>query len=157
MMKFKGPAKVFDGEEEATDAIEKGLINEGDVVVIRYVGPKGGPGMRELHRVAGALKSVGKNVAVVTEGRFSGATGGLSVGYLGPEAAEKGEIGIVEDGDIIDIDIENKSINVELSAEEIENRKKDFIPKKRKGIAKLLDEYAKRVGPVSTGAVRIEN
>ena len=157
MMKFKGPAKVYDGEEEATNAIENGEISKGDVVVIRYVGPKGGPGMRELHRVAGALKSVGKNVAVVTEGRFSGATGGLSVGYLGPEAAENGEIGILKDGDIISIDIENKSINVELTDEEIENRKKNFTPKVTTGRAKLLDEYAKRVGPVSTGAVRIEN
>lgn len=155
MMKFTGPARVFDGEEQATDAIENGLIHEGDIVVIRYVGPKGGPGMRELHRVAGALKSIGEKVAVVTEGRFSGATGGLAIGYLGPESAEGGAIGILRDGDIIDIDIEKKSINAVLTDREIEKRLANFVPKNTTGKAKLLDEYAKRVGPVNNGAVRL--
>ncbi|HPI18513.1 MAG TPA: dihydroxy-acid dehydratase, partial [Mesotoga sp.] len=152
---FTGPARVFDGEEQATDAIENGLIHEGDIVVIRYVGPKGGPGMRELHRVAGALKSIGEKVAVVTEGRFSGATGGLAIGYLGPESAEGGAIGILRDGDIIDIDIEKKSINAVLTDREIEKRLANFVPKNTTGKAKLLDEYAKRVGPVNNGAVRL--
>ena len=155
MMKFTGPARVFDGEEQATDAIENGLIHEGDIVVIRYVGPKGGPGMRELHRVAGALKSIGEKVAVVTEGRFSGATGGLAIGYLGPESAEGGAIGILRDDDIIDIDIEKKSINAVLTDREIEKRLANFVPKNTTGKAKLLDEYAKRVGPVNNGAVRL--
>ncbi|RLL81404.1 hypothetical protein Y696_10855 [Mesotoga sp. H07pep.5.4] len=157
MMKFSGPAMVYDGEEEATEAIEKGKIKEGDIVVIRYVGPKGGPGMRELHRVAGALKSIGEKVAVVTEGRFSGATGGLAVGYLGPESAEGGAIGVVKDGDIIEIDIASRTINVLLPDEEIARRLSTFVPKKTTGRAKLLDEYARRVGPVNNGAVRIRD
>lgn len=157
MMKFSGPVRVFDGEEEATDAIERGSIREGDIVVIRYVGPKGGPGMRELHRVAGALKSVGEKVAVVTEGRFSGATGGLAVGYLGPESAEGGEIGVLRDGDILEINITEKTINARLSDSEIADRLSCFVPKSNTGRAKLLDEYARRVGPVNTGAVRLSD
>lgn len=154
MMKFTGPARVFDSEEETTAAIEQKMVKEGDVVVIRYVGPKGGPGMRELHRVAGALKNIGEKVAVVTEGRFSGATGGLAVGYLGPEAADGGEIGIIRDGDIITIDIEHSAINAALSPEEINMRMAGFKPKEKKIGSKLLQGYAKRVGPVNTGAVK---
>ena len=108
MSRFEGPAMVFDGEEAAAEAIEAGQVREGQVVVVRYEGPKGGPGMREMHRIAGALSRIGPKVALVTDGRYSGATGGLAVGYLSPEAAAGGELALLEQGDTVIIDVEKQ-------------------------------------------------
>lgn len=153
MMEFSGAAVVFNSEDEATEAIENNKVRDDSIVVIRYEGPKGGPGMREMHRISGALKRIGQKIAIITDGRFSGATGGLAIGYLSPEAAQGGEIGIIQNGDEITIDIKRKSLNVNLSDEEIKTRMKNYTPKKNKKTSKLLTEYAKRVGSTSTGAV----
>ena len=153
MMKFTGSVVVFNSEDEATEAIENNKVRDNSIIVIRYEGPKGGPGMREMHRISGALRRIGQKIAIITDGRFSGATGGLAIGYLSPEAARGGEIGIIQNGDEITIDIKKKSLSVNHSEEEIKTRKKNFAPKKNKKTSKLLIEYAKRVGSTSTGAV----
>ncbi|GMA99789.1 dihydroxy-acid dehydratase [Pelosinus sp. IPA-1] len=151
---FSGPAKVFDSEEECMDAIDNGGIVPGDVVVIRYEGPIGGPGMREMHRATEVIGKVG-NVAIVTDGRFSGASGGLSIGYLSPEAAEEGPIGIVQNGDRIDINIFERSIQLGIDDEELHYRRTNTKP-----IAKQEDEseFLKLYGLTTTssakGAVR---
>jgi dihydroxy-acid dehydratase len=153
MMSFAGPAVVFDSEEQATVAIEAGSIPEGSIVVIRYEGPKGGPGMREMHRIAGAF--VGRRVAIVTDGRFSGATGGLSIGYLSPEAAQGGEIACVQDGDEIAIDVEKRSIELRLEGEMIAKRMRTLPARSGKAVeTELLRDYARRVGSTFHGAVR---
>ena len=122
MLVHSGPAKVFDNEEDAVEAIRGGKIVAGDVVVIRYEGPKGGPGMREMLAPTAMIAGMGldKDVALITDGRFSGATRGASIGHVSPEAASGGTIGIIQDGDIIEIDIPNRKLNVKLSDEEIE-------------------------------------
>ena len=127
------PAKCFDGEEQAMLAISSGKIVKGDVGVIRYEGPKGGPGMREMLTPTSAIvgAGLGADVALITDGRFSGATRGAAIGHVCPEAAAGGVIGIVRDGDIIDIDINNSSINLRVPQEEIEKRLKEFKPKLR--------------------------
>jgi dihydroxy-acid dehydratase len=151
---FSGPAKVFNSEEDCMDAIDNGGIVPGDVVVIRYEGPIGGPGMREMHRATEVVGKVG-NVAIVTDGRFSGASGGLSIGYLSPEAAEEGPIGIVENEDIIDINIFERSIHLRIDDEELHCRRT-----KAKSIVKQEDEseFLKLYGLTTTssaqGAVR---
>lgn len=154
MMKHKGPAKVFDGEEEAIEAIRKGKIKSGDVVVIRYEGPKGGPGMREMLSPTSEIAGMGldKEVALITDGRFSGATRGASIGHVSPEAALGGTIAFVKDGDIIDIDIENNSIELLVSDEELEERRKDFAPK-LSNVSGYLRKYASMVTSANTGAV----
>ena len=130
MLVHSGPAKVFDNEEDAVEAIRGGKIVAGDVVVIRYEGPKGGPGMREMLAPTAMIAGMGldKDVALITDGRFSGATRGASIGHVSPEAASGGTIGIVQDGDIIEIDIPNRKLNVKLSDEEIEKRKSEKEP-----------------------------
>lgn len=140
MMKFTGPAIVFNSEEQATEAAEANKIVEGSVIVVRYEGPKGGPGMREMHRLAGAF--VGRKIAIVTDGRFYGATGGLSIGYLSPEAAQGGEIACVEDSDEISIDIEQRSIELNLDTETIKKRMQDLKPRKGQEGTRLLWTYA---------------
>lgn len=145
MTSISGPAVVFDGEEEATKAIEDGRVKSGDVVVVRYVGPKGAPGMPEMHRVAGALSGVGEKVAVVTDGRFSGATGGLAVGYITPEAAQGGPLGIVRNGDKIVIDIDRKRIDVAISAEEYARRMNALVPRSATPASKVLQDYAEKI------------
>ena len=124
MLVHEGPARVFDSEEDAIEAIFGGEIKAGDVVVIRYEGPKGGPGMREMLNPTSAIAGMGldKDVALVTDGRFSGATRGASIGHVSPEAALGGTIGLVEEGDIISIDIPGRKINVKVSDEELEKR-----------------------------------
>ena len=154
MMKHKGPARVFDGEEEAIKAIRAGKIKAGDVVVIRYEGPKGGPGMREMLSPTSEIAGMGldKDVALITDGRFSGATRGASIGHVSPEAALGGTIAFVKDGDMIDIDIENNSIELLVSEEELEERRKGFAPKVP-NVSGYLKKYASMVTSANTGAV----
>src|SRR3712207_6818309 len=123
-LEHSGPARVFDSEEEAMEAVQGGRIVAGDVVVIRYEGPKGGPGMREMLGVTAALvgQGLGETVALLTDGRFSGATRGLMAGHVAPEAAHRGPIAALHDGDTITFDIENRTLDVDLDASEIEKR-----------------------------------
>lgn len=155
MLKHKGPAKVFDSEEMATPAIMEGKIKPGDVVVIRYEGPKGGPGMREMLTPTALLSGMGlsETVALITDGRFSGGSRGAAIGHVSPEAASGGPIAALKNGDMIDIDIPNNKLNVELSAREIENRLakvKKFEPRVKTG---YLSRYIEKVSSASTGAV----
>ncbi len=155
MMKHSGPARVFGGEEEAFEAIQKGTIKSGDVLIIRYEGPRGGPGMREMLSVTAALAGRGmdKEVALITDGRFSGATRGASIGHCSPEAAVGGPIALVEEGDIITIDINAYSVKLEITDAEMEKRRKAWKepePKVKKG---YLARYARMVTSADKGAV----
>ncbi len=154
MLQHKGPARVFDSEEEAITAIRAGKIVAGDVVVIRYEGPKGGPGMREMLSPTSEIAGMGldKDVALITDGRFSGATRGASIGHVSPEAAVGGPIGLVHEGDMIDIDIINHSIQLCVSDEELAQRKKNFTPKKTEATG-YLKKYQAMVTSANTGAV----
>jgi dihydroxy-acid dehydratase len=154
MMQHKGPARVFDSEEEAIEAIRTGKIVAGDVVVIRYEGPKGGPGMREMLSPTSEIAGMGldKDVALITDGRFSGATRGASIGHVSPEAAEGGTIGLVQEGDMIEIDIINHKIELCVSDEELEARRKNFVPKIPQ-VSGYLKKYAAMVTSANTGAV----
>ena len=156
MLVHSGPAKVFDNEEDAVEAIRGGKIVAGDVVVIRYEGPKGGPGMREMLAPTAMIAGMGldKDVALITDGRFSGATRGASIGHISPEAASGGTIGIVQDGDIIEIDIPNRKLNVKLSDEEIEKRKSEKEPYKIE-VKGYLKKYALHVSSAAEGAIEI--
>ena len=156
MLVHSGPAKVFDNEEDAVEAIRGGKIVAGDVVVIRYEGPKGGPGMREMLAPTAMIAGMGldKDVALITDGRFSGATRGASIGHVSPEAASGGTIGIVQDGDIIEIDIPNRKLNVKLSDEEIEKRKSEKKPYKIE-VKGYLKKYALHVSSAAEGAIEI--
>ena len=155
VLTFKGPARVFDSEEAAFDAVEHGRIKAGDVVIIRYEGPKGGPGMREMLAVTGALHGagLGESVALLTDGRFSGATHGLMAGHVAPEAADGGPIAAVDDGDIVVFDVPNRQVRVELSDQEIAARLKNWkapVPRFKTGV---MAKYAKLVSSASLGAV----
>ena len=152
MKRFSGKAKVFNNEDECYAAFHENKIVEGDAVVIRYEGPKGGPGMKEMHRVTEILKDI-PNTAVITDGRFSGASGGLSIGYLCPEAADGGTIAVLRDGDIINVDLYKGIINVELTDEEIKERKKKSVLHEQENVGKYLKRYAKEVTPSNKGAV----
>lgn len=165
IFRFSGPARVFTSQEAAVDAILHDKIKAGDVVVITYEGPKGGPGMQEMLYPTSYIKSkhLGKQCALITDGRFSGGTSGLSIGHISPEAAAGGEIGLVRDGDIIDIDIPARSINVRLSAEELAERRKEeeshgresFTPRDReRKISRALRAYASMVTSADRGGVR---
>ncbi|MGG7161754.1 dihydroxy-acid dehydratase [Clostridium baratii] len=155
MLKHEGPAKVFNSEEDAIEAILGGKIIEGDVVVIRYEGPKGGPGMREMLSPTAAISGMGldKTVALITDGRFSGATRGAAIGHVSPEAAEGGEIALIKDGDIISIDIEKGELNVKVSEEELNKRREKFVVPEPKIKDGYLARYSKLVSSASTGAV----
>lgn len=155
MLKHEGPARVFDCEEDAIKAINGGQINPGDVVVIRYEGPKGGPGMREMLSPTSAIagRGLGSSVALITDGRFSGASRGASIGHVSPEAAVGGPIALVEEGDIVKIDINNYSINVDITDEEMERRRKAWKPRKPAVTTGYLSRYASLVTSGSTGAV----
>ena len=155
MLVHEGPARCFDSEEEAQAAIDAGLINDGDVVVIRYEGPKGGPGMREMLTPTSAIqgRGQGSTVALITDGRFSGATRGASIGHVSPEAAVGGPIALLRDGDIISIDIPNHSINVKLSDEELTARKAQWKPREPKINTGYLARYASLVTSGNRGAV----
>jgi dihydroxy-acid dehydratase len=154
MLKNSGVARVFDSEEDAIAAIKGGKIVAGDVVVIRYEGPKGGPGMREMLNPTSAIAGMGlgSSVALITDGRFSGASRGASIGHVSPEAAAGGPIGLVEDGDIIEIDINAYKINLKVSDEELERRRANWTPK-QKDVTGYLKRYAEQVTSADKGAI----
>ena len=155
LMHHTGPARVFNDESEAMDAVQKQQIKAGDVVVIRYEGPKGGPGMREMLAVTAALAGQGldKQVALITDGRFSGATRGASLGHCSPEAADGGPIALVQDGDLIELDINNYKITLKVSEEELAERKKNWRAPEPKVKAGYLARYAKLVSSADKGAI----
>jgi dihydroxy-acid dehydratase len=166
LLRFKGPAIIFESQEDAADGILKGTVNGGDVVVIRYEGPKGGPGMQEMLYPTSYLKSklLDKKCALITDGRFSGGTSGLSVGHVSPEAAAGGEIAVLRTGDLIEIDVPGRKINVLIPVIELTNRINEeklkgdnaFKPAKRnRFIPSSLKAYAKLVSSADKGAVRI--
>ena len=165
LYRFKGPAKVFDSQEEACEGILGGQVKSGDVVVIVYEGPKGGPGMQEMLYPTSYIKSMhlGKACALITDGRFSGGTSGLSIGHISPEAAAGGAIGLVRDGDLIEIDIPARSINVCLRAEELEQRRQEELargeaaftpPRRQRSVSRSLRSYAAAVSSADEGAIR---
>jgi len=156
MMVHKGPARVFDQEEPAVKAIYDGKINPGDVVVVRYEGPKGGPGMREMLTFTGALFGMGlaNSVAIITDGRFSGATRGAAIGHISPEAADGGLLAFIEEGDMISIDLNKCTVDLLVDEETIAKRKEGWKapePDVKKG--SYLDRYAKQVQSAMTGAI----
>lgn len=155
MLKHKGPARIFNSEEEAIKEIYAGKINKGDIVVIRYEGPKGGPGMREMLGPTSALAGMGldEDVALITDGRFSGGSRGAAIGHISPEAAEGGPIALIQDGDIIEIDIPERKLNVLLSEDELKERKRTWKPIKREIEFSYLRRYAALVTSASHGAV----
>ena len=151
----EGPARVYDGERRAFDAVTGGEIDAGDAVVIRYEGPKGGPGMQEMLAVTGAISGagLGEDVLLLTDGRFSGATRGASIGHVAPEAAVGGPIGLLRDGDTIVMDVERRELSVRLSDEELESRRKEWTPPPPNYETGVMAKYAKLVGSASKGAV----
>ena len=168
ILKFSGPAIICESQDEAVKRILGKEVKEGDVVIIRYEGPRGGPGMQEMLYPTSYLKSMklGKACALITDGRFSGGTSGLSIGHVSPEAAEGGNIGLLVEGDMIEIDIPNRTINVALSEEELAERRAQMDakgdaawmpaePRKRK-VSRALRVYAANVANASLGAVRLE-
>ena len=154
-LKFSGPARCFDGEEACFDAVKNKKYKEGDVLVIRYEGPKGGPGMREMLSTTAALygQGMGAKVALITDGRFSGATRGFCVGHVGPEAAVGGPIGLLRDGDTIELDADKGTINVKLSDAELAKRKAQWKPRENEYGSGYLWKYTQQVGPAVNGAV----
>src|SRR5215471_11448654 len=154
-LKFSGPARCFDGEEACFDAVKNRKYKQGDVLVIRYEGPRGGPGMREMLSTTAALygQGEGEKVALITDGRFSGATRGFCVGHVGPEAAIGGPIGLIRDGDIIEIDAVKGTLDVKLSADELKKRKSQWKPREAEFGSGYLWKYAQQVGPAVNGAV----
>jgi dihydroxy-acid dehydratase len=150
-----GPARVFNGEDAAFKAVQEKKIKKGDCVIIRYEGPKGGPGMREMLGVTAAIvgQGLGYDCCLLTDGRFSGATRGLMIGHIGPEAQAGGPIAAVRNGDIIEVDAEKGRLNVKLSAAEIKKRLAKWKPKKPLYNAGALAKYAQLVGPACFGAV----
>ncbi|MGI9144223.1 MAG: dihydroxy-acid dehydratase [Candidatus Planktophila sp.] len=152
---FEGPARVFEREQAAMQALENGTIQAGDVVVIRYEGPKGGPGMREMLMITGAIKGagLGKSVLLLTDGRFSGGSTGLCVGHVAPEAVDGGPIAFIKDGDRVRIDTVNRTLDLLVEASEIEKRKAGWKPLPHKYTRGVLAKYAKLVGSASKGAV----
>ena len=155
MLRHQGPARVFDSEDEATEAIMAGRIRQGEVVIIRYEGPKGGPGMREMLTPTSAIVGMGldAHVALITDGRFSGGTRGAAIGHVSPEAMEGGPIAAVKSGDVITIDITNKSIDVQLTKQEIRRRLSKCKPPAAKITTGYLSRYAQRVSSADEGAI----
>ena len=152
---FEGPARVFESEDEAFEAVQKRDYSEGDVIVIRNEGPKGGPGMREMLSTTAALygQGMGGKVALITDGRFSGGTRGFCIGHVSPEAAIGGPIGLLQDGDIIRIDAENGTLSVDLSDEELAARRAKWQPRKTNYNSGAIQKYAQLVGSARDGAV----
>jgi dihydroxy-acid dehydratase len=162
ILKFAGTARVFDCQEDAADGILGGGVKAGDVVVIRYEGPKGGPGMQEMLYPTSYLKSmhIDRECALLTDGRFSGGTSGLSIGHVSPEAAAGGAIGLLRDGDRIEIDIPNRKINVALTDDELDRRRAEiektgFKPRRDRTVSRALQAYASMVASADKGGVRI--
>jgi dihydroxy-acid dehydratase len=154
-LKFSGPARVFDGEEACFEAVKSRKYREGDVLVIRYEGPRGGPGMREMLSTTAALygQGMGSKVALITDGRFSGATRGFCIAHVGPEAAVGGPIALLRDGDIVELDAEAGTLNAKVSDEELARRKRDWKPRDPEFTSGYLWKYAQQVGPARNGAV----
>src|SRR5690606_21422208 len=154
-LKFSGPARCFDSEQECFDAVSRQDYKDGDVLVIRYVGPKGGPGMPEMLSTTAALygQGSGESVALITDGRFSGGTRGFCIGHVGPEAAEGGPIGLIRDGDMIDIDAEAGTLSVRLDEATLVARKKEWKPRGNQYTSGAIWKYAQGVGPARKGAV----
>jgi dihydroxy-acid dehydratase len=154
-LQFTGPARCFDGEEACFEAVRKKKYREGDVLVIRYEGPRGGPGMREMLSTTAALygQGMGGKVALITDGRFSGATRGFCVGHVGPEAAVGGPIGLLRDGDMIVLDAETGVLDVKVSKAELDARAKSWKPRKTAYTSGYLWKYAQQVGSARHGAV----
>ena len=154
-MKFSGKARVFESEEAGMKAIMDGKIKKGDVVIIRYEGPKGGPGMREMLSPTSAIAGMGlsEDVALLTDGRFSGGTRGPCIGHISPEAAEGGPIGLVKEGDTIEIDVPNRKLELLVTSSELQKRKSEWKPRKPKIKSGWLSRYAKLVTSANTGAV----
>ena len=152
---FRGSAKVFDSELEANNSISKGLINKGDVIVIRYEGPKGGPGMPEMLKPTSAIvgAGLGKEVALITDGRFSGGTHGFVVGHISPEAFVGGNIALIKNNDIIVIDAEKNEINVLIDEDELKQRKNSWVKPTLKVSNGVLTKYSKLVSDASNGCV----
>jgi dihydroxy-acid dehydratase len=151
----RGPARVFEVEEDAFQAIKKGKIKPNDVIVIRYEGPKGGPGMREMLHVSGALQGagLGESVALMTDGRFSGATHGFMIGHIVPEAADRGPIAAVKNGDIINIDVKKRRLDMEVPAAEIKKRLAKWKAPKPRYTSGVFFKYAMTVSHASIGAI----
>src|SRR6185369_7745337 len=152
---FEGPARVFNREDAAMEAILSGSIQPGTVLVIRYEGPKGGPGMREMLAITGALKGAGRGAdcALVTDGRFSGGTWGFCIGHVAPEAVDGGPIAFVQDGDQIRIDVHSLSLDVLISDDELAARKQGWTPRQNGYTSGVLGKYAKLVQGAETGAI----
>ncbi len=166
VMQFEGPARVYDSQDDACDAILENKVKAGDVVVIRFEGPKGGPGMQEMLYPTSYIKSrhLGEKCALITDGRFSGGTSGLSIGHISPEAADGGAIGLIRDGDRIRIDIKSRSMDVLLGDKELEQRRKEadskvegWKPKREREVSKALKAYASMVSSADRGAIRLLN
>jgi dihydroxy-acid dehydratase len=155
MLRHSGPARVFHSEDEAFETIMAGKIQKGEVLVIRFEGPKGGPGMREMLSPTSALAGMGrdKDVALITDGRFSGATRGAAIGHVSPEAASRGPIAIIQNGDVIDVDIPANTLNVQLDADEIQARLDQLPPFELKNKTGYLARYAANVSSADKGAV----
>ena len=155
MMQHRGPARVFHSMEESVEAIYSGKVVKGDVVVIKYEGPKGGPGMREMLTPTSAIVGMGldKDVALITDGRFSGATRGAAIGHISPEAMEGGPFAVIEEGDMINIDIPNRTLDVEISDEELKTRMDKWIKPEPKVTKGYLVRYAKTVSSANRGAI----
>jgi dihydroxy-acid dehydratase len=166
VMQFEGPAKVYDSQDDACDAILKNKVKAGDVVVIRFEGPKGGPGMQEMLYPTSYIKSrhLGEKCALITDGRFSGGTSGLSIGHISPEAADGGAIALIRDGDMIRIDIKTRSMDVLLEDKELEQRRKEadskadgWKPQRERQVSTALKAYASMVSSADLGAIRLLN
>jgi dihydroxy-acid dehydratase len=155
VLKFTGPARCFDGEEACFEAVKKKQYKEGEVLVIRYEGPKGGPGMREMLATTAALygQGMGEKVALITDGRFSGATRGFCIGHVGPEAAVGGPIALIRDGDMLELDAEAGTLNVRLSDAELAERRKAWTPRESEFGSGYIWKYAQQVGSALNGAV----
>ena len=152
---FEGTARVFDGEQGAMDAVTEGTLQPGDVVVIRYEGPKGGPGMREMLAVTGAIKGagLGKDVLLLTDGRFSGGTTGLCIGHVAPEATDGGPIAFVRDGDRIRLDLAARTLDLLVDEAELARRREGWAPLPPRYTTGVLGKYAKLVGSAAQGAI----
>jgi dihydroxy-acid dehydratase len=152
---WEGPARVFDREADAMEAVSKGTLKPNDVMVIRWEGPKGGPGMREMLAVTGAIKGagLGKDVLLLTDGRFSGGTTGLCIGHVAPEAAVGGPIALVEDGDIVRLDMSARTLDLMVDDDELERRRAQWKPLPARFDYGVLGKYAKLVGSAANGAV----
>jgi dihydroxy-acid dehydratase len=152
---FEGTARVFDGEQGAMDAVTEGTLQPGDVVVIRYEGPRGGPGMREMLAVTGAIKGagLGKDVLLLTDGRFSGGTTGLCIGHVAPEATDGGPIAFVRDGDRIRLDLAARTLDLLVDEAELATRREGWAPLPPRYTTGVLGKYAKLVGSAAQGAI----